>query len=226
MKQLAVVVTCTALVGCHSPLPSNGPTSSAASESNKPVAMGRYVEKTESIEEKIQAKDDARAWGGDICLWIDEQGKLQATISNEQIENYERTDTGEWQQHDLEWNKTLKEKYPEITYINREQPGNDPDTFYIMGRKNEHELFIATINKTELTYAAIADNLGVYGNNIVEVDKDGMIYLCNLETHNLQKMDQQGNVITEGSGAGYEMMLMGDRWLQKAKKYLFLIKKT
>lgn len=218
IKQLVVVVTCMALVGCHSPLPSNGPTSSAASESNKPVAMGRYVEKTESIEEKIKDKDGAVPWGRGICLWIDEQGKLQATISNEQIENYERTDTGEWQQHDLEWNKTLKEKYPEITYIKKVQPGNDPDTFYIMGTKNKGEPFIATINKTELTYAIIPDISGAYVNNRVEVDKDGMIYLCNYDTQNLQKMDQQGNVIAEGSSAGYQMMLMGDKVVTKGEK--------
>lgn len=225
IKQLGILVTCTALVGCHSEVPSDIPTSSAASESNKPVAMGRYVEKTETIGEKIRDRESAGPWGGNICLWLDEQGKLQAMICNEQIENYERTDTGEWQQHDLEWHKTLKEKHPEITYITKVQPGNDPDTRYVIGRKKGHELFIATIKGAELTYAAIPNNLGVYAGNIVDVDKDGMIYSCNPDTQKLQKMDQQGNVITEESGAGYQMMLMGDKVVTKGDKIAIFNKK-
>ena len=215
IKQLGILAACTALIGCQSVTPNDQTAMSKTCESEKPVAMGRYVEKADPIEEKLKDNNGNAFMGGNICLWIDRQGKLQATICNEQIENYERTDTGDWQQHDLEWNKTLKEKYPEINDINKVQQGKEPDTFYIIGRKREYKLFVATIKGTDLTYTIVPENLGIYGSDTVDIDEEGMIYVCNPDTHSIQKIDQQGNVIAEGSSEGYQIMIMGDKLVTK-----------
>ena len=209
LSGIVILGLCAALTGCGI-----GGNENAIGESSekKQVAMGRYIEETEAIQDKIDNSIEHYGMENIVKLWENNEERLQAIITDGKFTAYELSDEGEWKELQLGWCQTLNEKYPEINeLIFIKEVKNKPNEYVIVVRDDNYKFLAATISDDDIHFNDILKNISYLNGQGIDIDEEGNLYLNNSDLGVIQKISPEGEVEKEINDKGYSVSVLGDK---------------
>lgn len=181
------------------------------SEEKKQVAMGRFMEETDEIQDMINNEELNPEEKG-IHLWESREGKLEAIIKNDKFVTYEQGEDGKWTETKLGWCQSLNENYPEITEIAFfKEIKNLPNQYVFIGMTEDYDFYSGTISKDEIHFNDILKDRQYINIESIDIDDDGNLYMNNQDQNIVQKYNSEGEVVAEVNVKGYTISILGNK---------------